>query len=308
MNSDFSPQDGAKPAEQPRTGPRVAIDLSSSQTDRNKVEAESSVGDASARASSQVELKLDAVHDVPGRSDGYSAAHSEPLDEARREWTEAISACPSRSPEQYFEAMYECADGDSSRVPWAECRPNPLLIDWLARSACQVVRAGARAAVVGCGLGDDLSELLRRGYDAMGFDCSATAVRWAARRHPRYADRFVQADLLNLPMRMQGRFDLVVEIATIQSVHPSLRRLFAAGLAKLAAPRGAIMVLTRARQDDDELDPHDGPPWPVSKRELIAMMELFNLCPRGEVELLHAAQGGDDRVARPWLLGTFVKC
>ena len=40
------------------------------------------------------------------------------------------------------------------------------------------MRRGSRV-VVGCGLGDDVAELLSRGYDAVGFDVSPTAIGWA---------------------------------------------------------------------------------------------------------------------------------
>ncbi len=214
------------------------------------------------------------------------------------------------SAQQFFESIYECAEGDPTRVPWADCRPNPVLLAWLNREACHLVRPGSRAVVVGCGLGDDLVELTRRGYDAMGFDVSPTAVRWAARRHPHMSDRFLQADLLDLPARLVGRFDLVVEISTIQSVHPSFRRLVAAGIGRLVAPRGAVMTLARGRADNEELDPRDGPPWPLTKGELLALMSNSGLCPHGDICEVCDLRGGDAEQApgRHWLLGTFVRC
>lgn len=219
---------------------------------------------------------------------------------------DAISQCPSCLPETFYESIYNCADGDASRVPWADCRPNPIFVEWMNREACHLVRPGSRAVVVGCGLGDDVTELVRRGYDATGFDVSITAVRWAARRHSSYSDRFMQADLLNLPGRLVGRFDLAVEIATVQSVHPSLRKLICAGIAKLIAPRGAVMVLARTRDDDDELDPHDGPPWPLTRGELLDLMRNAGLGPRGEIADVGCPSGAPSDTR--WLLGTFVRC
>lgn len=222
---------------------------------------------------------------------------------------EAVEACPCCSPEKFFESIYECAEGDPTRVPWAECRPNPCLVEWMNREACQLVRPGARAVVIGCGLGDDLLELIRRGYDAVGIDVSPTAIRWAARRHSQHAERFIAADLMNLPARLVGRFDLAVEISTIQSVHPSLRRLIVGGIARTLTPRGTVMVLTRARDEADEMDMHDGPPWPLTRGELIDLFSAAGLCPHGELrQVPDPRPSSDDTEPRAWLMGTFVRC
>jgi SAM-dependent methyltransferase len=251
-------------------------------------------------AARTISPKFDVPHDFAGvhRTTALDPDAAEPC---------ADTSC---SAGQFFESIYECADGDPTRVPWADCRPNPVLLAWLNREACHLVRPGSRAVVVGCGLGDDLVELTRRGYDAMGFDVSPTAIRWAARRHPQMSDRFLQADLLDLPARLVGRFDLVVEISTIQSVHPGLRRLVASGIGRLVAPRGAVMTLARGRPDSEELDPRDGPPWPLTKGELLALMSNAGLCPHGDVCEVCDLRGGDAEQApgRHWLLGTFVRC
>lgn len=278
---------------------RVQMDVTGAAPIEN--DFASTVGDHLDRATG-VSTKFDVPPD-------FAAAHRSPslYPESGKPCDASDTAC---SAGQFFESIYECAEGDPTRVPWADCRPNPVLLAWLNREACHLVRPGSRAVVVGCGLGDDLVELTRRGYDAMGFDVSPTAVRWAARRHPQMSDRFLQADLLDLPARLIGRFDLVVEISTIQSVHPSLRRLVAAGIGRLVAPRGAVMTLARGRADAEELDPHDGPPWPLTKGELLALMSNSGLCPHGDVCEVCDLRGGDAEHApgRHWLLGTFVRC
>ena len=92
-----------------------------------------------------------------------------------------------------FEAVYHEANGDFAGVPWAHGRPHPALVAWLNAIAPSVVRCGSRIAVVGCGLGDDAIELIRRGYDVTAFDISTTAIEWARRRHPEHAQCFVGA-------------------------------------------------------------------------------------------------------------------
>ena len=69
-----------------------------------------------------------------------------------------------------FEAIYRDSDGDPARIPWAHAKPCPWLVSWLNAEAPSLVRAGARTAVVGCGLGNDAALLAERGYEVF---CSA---------------------------------------------------------------------------------------------------------------------------------------
>ncbi|MCU0688382.1 MAG: TPMT family class I SAM-dependent methyltransferase [Phycisphaerales bacterium] len=173
---------------------------------------------------------------------------------------------------EYCERVYQTADGDPARIPWHHGRADELLIGWLNREAPRLVRPGSRAVVVGCGLGDDVAELTARGFDVIGFDVSATAIHWAALRHPRCAQRFMQADLLDPPSRLLGRFDLVVEISTLQSLPPDLRRIGAANLARLASARGVIVSVDCGRLVEEPSDGAEGPPWPLSPAELESLL------------------------------------
>lgn len=172
-----------------------------------------------------------------------------------------------------FESIYRDAHGDASQVPWAHTRANPALVSWLNAEAAGRVRPGARAVVVGCGLGDDVIELLNRGYDASGFDISPTAIDWARRRFPDQAEAFMVGDLLGLPSRFRHRFDLVVEVYTIQSVEPPAREAMAAAIAQLACPRGLIVAIARGRDESETLETVQGPPWPLTASELTGLLE-----------------------------------
>ena len=150
---------------------------------------------------------------------------------------------------RYFEALYRSADHDTARIPWAETEPNPGLLAWLGAEAPSLVRPGATVCVAGCGLGDDVRELAGRGYDVLGFDVSPTAIEWARHRHPGLEDRFHVADLFDLPPHLTRRADLVVEVYTIQSLHPALRTAAARAIASLARPRGTILTICRGRDE-----------------------------------------------------------
>jgi hypothetical protein len=176
-------------------------------------------------------------------------------------------------PAAYFDAIYREAGGDASRVPWARSRPNPMLVSWLNAEAAGRVRPGARAVVVGCGLGDDVVELVNRGYDVTGFDLSPAAIDWARKRFPDLANCFCTGDVLNIPSRFRHRFDLVVEISTIQSVEPALRERMAEGISQLACPRGLILTIARGRDEGELLEHVQGPPYPLTPGELIGLFE-----------------------------------
>lgn len=230
-----------------------------------------------------------------------------------------------------FESVYLNAEDDFERVPWGFGRPNPHLVSWLNRDACCHVRPGARAAVVGCGLGDDVVELARRGYDVIGFDISPTAIRWAARRHPAIAARLLSADLLAPPGRLLARFDLVIEIDTLHALEPSLQAQAALGVARLVAHRGIAVVMCREKQcwadelagakqrptmgsdeefglemtepDDGRFDGLDGPPFPLGESELIRMFGEAGMQPLGRIDHFLDA----DEPPKPRLRAVFTK-
>ncbi len=61
----------------------------------------------------------------------------------------------------YFESIYKEAGADYSRVPWARLEPHAELVEWERRRGPM---PRMRAAVVGCGPGDDAAvSLLRPG-------------------------------------------------------------------------------------------------------------------------------------------------
>ncbi|MFT3687109.1 MAG: class I SAM-dependent methyltransferase [Phycisphaerales bacterium] len=186
---------------------------------------------------------------------------------------------------EWCESVYASADGDPDRVPWCRCGPDGLLLKWLGSDAPRLVRPGCRAVVVGCGLGDDVAEMAARGFDVVGFDVSNSAVRWAARRFPSHASRFLVSDLLDLPLRMVGRFDLVIEICTLQSMAPELRSTAVASLARLAAPRGVVLAISCGKHDGEE-GPEEGPPWPFSACDMDRLMTGAGLTPmRAAIEV-----------------------
>ncbi|MFM9995918.1 MAG: class I SAM-dependent methyltransferase [Phycisphaerales bacterium] len=185
---------------------------------------------------------------------------------------------------RYFEEIYHRADGDTGHVPWADSHANPALVSWLNAEAPSVIRPGAAVTVVGCGLGHDVVELAGRGYDVLGFDVSPTAIDWAKRLHPEIADRLVAADLFNLPAGLPRRADLVVEVCTLQALHPSLREHAAQAAVTLARPRGCVLAICRGRDEVEPLEAATAPPYPLTCSELCGLMEAQGWYPTRPVD------------------------
>jgi SAM-dependent methyltransferase len=172
-----------------------------------------------------------------------------------------------------FEEMYAAAGDDLAAVPWANLKPFPPLVEWLddegagAGGAAAVGRdaEAATALVIGCGYGDDAEELARRGYSVTAFDFSPTAIGRARERFPDSTVDYRVADLFDLPGEWGGRFDLVVEIRTLQSLPIDVRRRGAAAIAATVAPGGRLWLFALGRETHE---PGETRPWPVVPDEL----------------------------------------
>jgi len=125
-----------------------------------------------------------------------------------------------------------------------------------------ILRCGARVAVPGCGLGDDVREIAGRGYDVTGFDVSATAIAWARELHASCDAIFDVADILDPPARWRRRFDLVVDVRLMQSLPINRRRDVMGGLAGLMSPHGHLLLIADGREG--LVTDADGPPWPLT--------------------------------------------
>ncbi len=163
----------------------------------------------------------------------------------------------------WFEALYDSAACDASNIPWADLRVNPHFAEWMARQAPP--KHGARALVVGCGLGDDAEELARRGWSVVAFDISKTAIEWCRRRFPASRVDYRVANLLHPPAEWQEAFDFVLEIYTLQSLPTHVRFEAIARIAAFVRARGTLLVIARGREPTDE---PGSLPWPLTKDEI----------------------------------------
>lgn len=138
--------------------------------------------------------------------------------------------------------------------------------------------------VTGCGLGNDVAAMIRMGYDAMGVDISPSAIASAQQRFPEHAAAFMVADLFDVPEALRSRFDLVIEVHTIQSLPPTHRGALAKGIASLLAPRGCVLAIARGRDAAIPLEAVEGPPFAMTPAELAAVFTEAGLVQSEAVE------------------------
>ncbi|GGM09041.1 class I SAM-dependent methyltransferase [Nakamurella endophytica] len=196
----------------------------------------------------------------------------------RREWQReadrlAGPAVAAGTPAAWFEPLWASARAGEVTMPWDRSDPHPVLASWAPAAAPP--HPGARAVVVGCGLGADAAHLARQGWRTTSFDISPTAVELAGRRFAGLGVDWQVADLLALPADLPAAFDLVVDIYTVQALPRSVRAAATAAVRSLLAPGGVLLAvhagLDRAPAGDPAGDGAlDGPPWPLTRDEMAA--------------------------------------
>jgi SAM-dependent methyltransferase len=184
----------------------------------------------------------------------------------------AAAAAASGDPDGWFETLYAEARDGHAVVPWDDREPNPHLVRWAATAAGRgVAGPGRRTLVVGCGVGGDPAFLAGLGGQVTAFDVSPTAIAEARRRFPDEPVDYQVADLLALPPRWQGAFDLVAEVYTVQALFGPAREAAIAALPGLVAPGGTLLVIARATDDPDPVRDPATMPWPLTRGELEAL-------------------------------------
>jgi ubiquinone/menaquinone biosynthesis C-methylase UbiE len=159
------------------------------------------------------------------------------------------------------------------------------------------VTAYARAVVVGCGFGDDAEFVASMGFATTAFDVSPTAIVEAVRRFPRSTVDYVVADLLDPPSSWSGRFDLVVEVFTLQVLTGPARRAAFARVTEMVAPGGRLLIIAGAREP--EADPGEMP-WPLTRSE-IEGLRVHGLSIESIVDFIDEDPRGPVRRWRAWL-------
>jgi SAM-dependent methyltransferase len=164
----------------------------------------------------------------------------------------------------WFETLYAESERDGFRISWVDFEPNPHLAEWLRR---RPTAPSGRAAVVGCGYGDDAELLATVGLDVTAFDIAPTAIARCRVRFPDSNVRYEVADVLAPPLAWRAAFDFVFEAYTTQVLPGEARAACARSIGGLVAPGGTLLVVARSRRPED---PEGLMPWPLTRDELDA--------------------------------------
>ena len=168
-------------------------------------------------------------------------------------------------PVAWFEPLYAAAARGEATVPWDRGAPHPLLVAWAEQR--QLAGHGRSALIVGSGLGDNAEYIASLGFETLAFDVSPSAIAAARERFPDSRVTYLVGDLLAPPSEWTRRFDLVVEIYTVQALPIGYHAPASRSVGEMVAPGGMLIVISAARADDQRTS---GPPWPLTRSELDA--------------------------------------
>lgn len=166
----------------------------------------------------------------------------------------------------WFDSIYTDADGDHTKVFWADLEASPYLLEWL--SKCD--EKPSKALVVGCGVGDDAEALSHAGYEVTAFDISPEAIRLCKQRYRDTTVNYLVQDLFQTPQNWNENFNLIYECNTIQVLPGKYRIQARDAMVSLLAPKGHILVSCRSR-NKGELE--DAIPLPLDKDEINGFVE-----------------------------------
>ncbi|PCE66478.1 class I SAM-dependent methyltransferase [Sediminicola luteus] len=187
-------------------------------------------------------------------------------------------------PTDWFETLYAGTKEAGAGVPWANMAPHPLFKAWLEQAESG---SGKTALVVGCGLGDDALALEAKGYTVTAFDVSDSAIALCKKRFPESQVDFVQADLLAGVPEWHGKFDLVLEIFTIQALPPKYENTLIQNLSDFVSDSGKLLLITEIRKEERSFE--KGPPWLLNPSyrkafEAYGLSEIYH-DPRAKAEM-----------------------
>lgn len=188
------------------------------------------------------------------------------------------------APEFWTDLYARNADG------WELRQPAPPLVEFIELTP----PPSGRVAVPGCGRGHDVRYLRRRGYDAVGFDFSPSAIaeaRGLAKAEGSAAE-FVQRDIFGLARDYANAFDGIWEYTCFCAIDPERRREYVRTVAAILRPGGWLLACffpLRRRAA--------GPPFPVAQTEVRRL-----LLPRFRIERAYAPRSVRLRLGQEWMV------
>lgn len=159
---------------------------------------------------------------------------------------------------------------DKGHTPWDRGAASPQLLHWLDSDELKP----CRIAVPGCGKGWEVAELARRGFDVIGLDYTAGAVKetQALLTQRVLSAQVVQADVLSY--KPEQLLDAVYEQTCLCAIDPDHWITYADQLAHWIKPGGTLYILFMQVDRPGAKDGlKQGPPFHC---DINAMYALFN--------------------------------
>ena len=169
----------------------------------------------------------------------------------------------NNDPTGWFDSIYKSANGDHTKVFWADLEPSPYLVSWLEKNP--IDKPSKRACVIGCGVGDDAEALSKFGFEVTAFDISVTAIELCKNRYKDTKVNYVVADLFDYPKEWFEKFNVVYECNTIQVLPGDYRIKARIAMSSLICKDGYILVSCRSRNEGEK---ENAIPLPLTKGEM----------------------------------------
>ena len=169
----------------------------------------------------------------------------------------------NNDPTGWFDSIYKSANGDHTKVFWADLEPSPYFVSWLEKNP--IDKPSKRACVIGCGVGDDAEALSKFGFEVTAFDISVTAIELCKNRYKDTKVNYVVADLFDYPKEWFESFDVVYECNTIQVLPGDYRIKARIAMSSLICKDGYILVSCRSRNEGEK---ENSIPLPLTKCEM----------------------------------------
>ena len=200
-------------------------------------------------------------------------------------------------PTGWFDSVYQKAQGDYTKVFWADLEPSPYLVNWIKENPIE--KNSKTACVIGCGVGDDAEALSELGFDVTAFDIAESAIKLCKDRYKNTKVNYLVADLFDYPKEWFENFDVVYECNTIQVLPGKYRKQAREAISSLVAQDGYLLVSCRSREEG-ELE--NAIPFPLSKNEMDEFIILDKL---KELSFLAYDDNQEPRV--PHFFGVYTK-
>ncbi len=159
---------------------------------------------------------------------------------------------------------------EQNHTPWDRGATSPQLMSWLETQMLQTCRVG----IPGCGQGWEVATLAARGFQVVGIDYTAAAVKIAREKLSSQGlnAEIIQADVLEY--QPQTPFDAVYEQTCLCALSPDCWLRYASQLQRWIRPGGALyLVFMQIERSGARKGLVQGPPFHC---DINAMHALFN--------------------------------